>query len=1531
MEAVRAFNNELSSLYETKPPISRAKMAAVTKAAIKGIKFYKHIVQSVEKFVQKCRPEYKVPGLYVVDSIVRQSRHQFSPDKDVFVPRFTKNLIATFQHLFKCPPDERSKIVRVLNLWQKNNVFPVEVIQPLLDMAVDPNNPQALASAQQAVENMLAKNSSQKQQSKPPVEPKAELEPPAQEGNHSGEGEGQQQGAGGWTGWQAAAADNSDMLKTVTELIHASQQSGSLSDQAAQLEQLQSLQHQLVQQSHLLGQAQTAQQQQALMDSNLLAQITVLTQTLLNKSPQAQDSGFNKKLLDFDYGESDDEEEKKPSVTPNNSGIGNVQSILNDPTVLQQIQQMSQTLQKTEQLRTELQQEEMRQQMLQQQQEEFDQQIMQSHDSQDSSFNQKLLDFDYGESDDEEEKKPSVTPNNSGIGNVQSILNDPTVLQQIQQMSQTLQKTEQLRTELQQEEMRQQMLQQQQAEFDQQIMQSHDSQDSSFNQVSDGTAATRGEPPLPGEHQSSSREDKRRRRSRDRSRSPNRKRKKRSRSRERRKRSRSRSRSRSKGHRRSRSREREKEKRDRERDRERRKKGLPPVREKHLAICSTTLFIGHIAKNTTEEELREVVENYGQVTSINMIPPRGCAFVCLNGRKEASRAVEKLKGIKINGSALKTDWAPGKGIKECRLNEFWDKELGVTYIPWNKLPEDLSEAAEGGLIDEETLPENLKGAKTNTDEDSMGTPLENMGTPSSQFNLGPSAMPTAPQFPPTLMGMMPPMVPGMLPMMMPHMMPPLPPGVPAAMPGAPPLPSMPPVDPNKPEPPTSAAQAQLNMQPSSTVPGRAGVGGSNQLAQAIQNIVANSASITAVANTSTPGMMAPPRPRLPGMPNMPNFGMPPPGFDMSKPPPGVSGAMGGGPQGGPPGASNGPQSGKSISEVLQSFTGQTSIPKPQQPQQQPQDMDMEIEDDDHDQSESAYNKPNHFQGQSLSHQQPVMGIGVIGLRAPRPDSSPLSRGPGEPRPSGQGDFRPRGIIPGNLLRPDLSPRGGSNMVGPRFPGQSIGPGGSQPRLPGPDINPVRGMGPDVGQQRFPGPGGSLLRPGGPDVSPQRHPGPDMGPQRHLVPDAGPPPQRHPGPNLGLPRLIGPPDRGLPRHPGPEMSPQRPMAPDMGPQRHQAPDMGGLQRLPGPDLGPPRLSGPDMGPRGQMGDMRPRLGGPMGMNPMVMASRPGGIPSLMQQRFGPPGLRIGGPPQQGIFPPRFGGMGFQSRPTLGFRGPSQPGAIDGPGTFDPPLQGFNGNSREDQFPLDHRPEEDHFNREKSQRWGGDRNSDFRGGNDNRDLRHEQREDRQGRDRFSRDRNDSRDRDRHDSWNRDRDWDRDRDRHHNSRRDSRRDSDRGDRDRPDRERDRHERDRSNRDRDRSEREREHSDRDQRDGDKIEKRRSRWGFDTKPEDDNEAANKQENKQHFDNEIQNNNNQSQEIAAPTSQENAAPIVHDNTHATVDEQENELLVKNNNLKVLTSSSENDVETIPNVVESPKTEQTSNVEVNVGESVQEES
>ena len=82
-------------------------MTAITKGAIRAIKYYKHVVQSVEKFIQKCRQEYKIPGLYVIDSIVRQSRHQFGPDKDVFAPRFAKNVRVTFYNLYKCPEEEK--------------------------------------------------------------------------------------------------------------------------------------------------------------------------------------------------------------------------------------------------------------------------------------------------------------------------------------------------------------------------------------------------------------------------------------------------------------------------------------------------------------------------------------------------------------------------------------------------------------------------------------------------------------------------------------------------------------------------------------------------------------------------------------------------------------------------------------------------------------------------------------------------------------------------------------------------------------------------------------------------------------------------------------------------------------------------------------------------------------------------------------------------------------------------------------------------------------------------------------------------------------------------------------------------------------------------------------------------------------------------------------------------------------------------------------------------------------------------------
>jgi len=53
--------------------------------------------------------------------------------------RFSKNIRITFYHLYRCPEEDKSKVIRVLNLWQKNSVFPSEIIQPLFDLA-DPRS-----------------------------------------------------------------------------------------------------------------------------------------------------------------------------------------------------------------------------------------------------------------------------------------------------------------------------------------------------------------------------------------------------------------------------------------------------------------------------------------------------------------------------------------------------------------------------------------------------------------------------------------------------------------------------------------------------------------------------------------------------------------------------------------------------------------------------------------------------------------------------------------------------------------------------------------------------------------------------------------------------------------------------------------------------------------------------------------------------------------------------------------------------------------------------------------------------------------------------------------------------------------------------------------------------------------------------------------------------------------------------------------------------------------------------------------------
>ncbi|KAL1419288.1 hypothetical protein MTO96_005372 [Rhipicephalus appendiculatus] len=108
-------------------------------------------------------------------------------------------------------------------------------------------------------------------------------------------------------------------------------------------------------------------------------------------------------------------------------------------------------------------------------------------------------------------------------------------------------------------------------------------------------------------------------------------------------------------------------------------------------ICSATLWLGHVPKSVSETDLHDTFGEFGSIVRIDMIPPRGCAYVCMDRRQDAFRALQKLKNLKLQGSLIKMAWAPGKGVKGKELKDFWEVDLG-----------------RGGVIDKDSLSDGLK-------------------------------------------------------------------------------------------------------------------------------------------------------------------------------------------------------------------------------------------------------------------------------------------------------------------------------------------------------------------------------------------------------------------------------------------------------------------------------------------------------------------------------------------------------------------------------------------------------------------------------------------------------------------------------------------------------------------------------------------------------------------------------------------------------------------------------------------------------
>jgi len=75
------------------------------------------------------------------------------------------------------------------------------------------------------------------------------------------------------------------------------------------------------------------------------------------------------------------------------------------------------------------------------------------------------------------------------------------------------------------------------------------------------------------------------------------------------------------------------------------------------------VYIGNLSFDTTEEQLRQAFEDYGEVKSVNIITdrdsgrPRGFAFVEMSSQEEAQAAINGLNGQELLGRTLNVNEA----------------------------------------------------------------------------------------------------------------------------------------------------------------------------------------------------------------------------------------------------------------------------------------------------------------------------------------------------------------------------------------------------------------------------------------------------------------------------------------------------------------------------------------------------------------------------------------------------------------------------------------------------------------------------------------------------------------------------------------------------------------------------------------------------------------------------------------------------------------------------------------------------------
>ncbi|XP_071722002.1 polyadenylate-binding protein RBP47-like [Rutidosis leptorrhynchoides] len=88
---------------------------------------------------------------------------------------------------------------------------------------------------------------------------------------------------------------------------------------------------------------------------------------------------------------------------------------------------------------------------------------------------------------------------------------------------------------------------------------------------------------------------------------------------------------------------------------------------------NTTIFVGGLDSDVTDEDLRQPFSQFGEVVSVKIPGGKGCGFVQFASRKNAEDALERLNGTVIGKQTVRLSWGRNQANKQWRnQNNPWN-------------------------------------------------------------------------------------------------------------------------------------------------------------------------------------------------------------------------------------------------------------------------------------------------------------------------------------------------------------------------------------------------------------------------------------------------------------------------------------------------------------------------------------------------------------------------------------------------------------------------------------------------------------------------------------------------------------------------------------------------------------------------------------------------------------------------------------------------------------------------------------------